>query len=117
MPTVESIVAAHLHAWNAPAGAARTQSISTVYGTDVFIGEPGSSHRGLDGMEQAISGLQAQLPGMSITRTGPIQIAQDLATYSWALGPSGQPPVASGRDVILIRDDVIVSLYVVIDAA
>ena len=83
--SVESVVAAHLDAWNAPEGPDRMNAIAEVYSPDVFIGEPDAKRRGHSGMTQAISALQAQLPGTSITRSGPIQTAQDLVTYT--LGP------------------------------
>ena len=44
----------------APAGPDRDQSIATVYSPDVYVGEPGSAYQGYDGMNQAISGLQAR---------------------------------------------------------
>jgi len=114
--SIENIVAAHLDAWNAPDGPDREQAIADRYSADVVISEPGAEYRGHSGMAQAISGLQAQLPGTAITRSGPIQTAQDLVTYTWELGASGQPAIATGRDVLIIRDGVITSLYVLIDA-
>lgn len=116
MTPIETVVATHLDVWNAPSGAQRARSIAAVYSPDVFVGEPQSALRGHAGMEQAIAGLQAQLPGTTISRSGPIQTVQDLITYPWTLGPSAGPAVASGRDVLLLRDDVITSLYVLIDA-
>lgn len=115
--SVESLVDAHLRTWNSPEGPDRAESLASIYTADVFIGEPGFANRGHEGMAQAISGLQAGVPGAVLTRSGPIQIAQDLVTYSWNLGPAGGATVASGRDVLLIRDGAISSLYVLIDAA
>lgn len=122
MDPIEIMVDAHLDAWNAPAGAERTRLIAATYSPEVFVGEPQGSLHGHDGMEQAIAGIQAQLPGTAISRSGPIQVAQDLVTYSWSLGSPDGPVLATGRDVLLVRDDTvagleIVSLYVVIDAA
>lgn len=116
MTALENLVGAHLDTWNSPAGPRRAQAIATVYSTDVFIGEPGGALRGHRGMEQAIAGLQAQLPGAALTRTGPIQVSHDLVTYIWSLGRPSGPILASGRDVLLIRGDLISHLYVVIDA-
>ncbi len=113
--SVESVVAAHLDAWNAPEGPDRANTIAELYSPDVFIGEPDTKHRGHSGMTQAISGLQAQLPGTSITRSGPIQTVQDLVTYTWGLGTGSEPPIATGHDVLIIRDGQITSLYVLID--
>lgn len=117
MELLETLVAAHLDAWNSPAGPERGEQISSVYSADVFIGEPQGALHGHDGMEQAIAALQAQLPGTTLTRSGPIQVAQDLVTYAWSLGASGGPAIATGRDVLLIRDETVASVYVVIDAS
>lgn len=114
--SLENLIVAHLDAWNAHAGPEREQAIKEIYSPDVLIGEPGASYDGHDGMTEAISGLQAQLPGTVITRTSPIQTAHDLSTYTWALGPTGQEALATGRDVLIVRDGKITSLYVLIDA-
>lgn len=115
MGSIEDLVTAHLNTWNAPAGADRDESIATTYSSDVFIGEPGAAHRGHAGMTTAIGALQAQLPGTVISRSGPIQTAQDMVTYSWSLGVEGRKPIASGRDVLVVAEGQITSLYVVID--
>ncbi len=114
--SIDALVAAHLDAWNAPDGSDRERSIASVYAADVVIGEPDAGYRGHSGMTEAISALQAQLPKTAITRTGPIQTAQELATYTWALGPEGRPPFATGRDVLIVGDGVITSVFVLIDA-
>lgn len=112
----ESIIRAHLAVWNAPAGSEREQAIASIYSPEVNIGEPEAAHTGRAGVTEAISGLQAQLPGTVITRTGPVQIAQDLVTYSWNLGPADGAAIVTGRDVLIIREGVITSVYVLIDA-
>jgi hypothetical protein len=114
--SVESIVAAHLEVWNAPAGPAREKAIAQVYTADVAVGEPGERLTGHAGVEQAIAALQAQLPGMAITRSAPLQEAQDLVTYPFTIGPEGGPTIVSGRDVLIIRDGKVSSLYVLIDS-
>ena len=113
--SAEDTVAAHLDVWNAPDTPERTKAIAELYSPDVFIGEPGATHRGHRGMAQAISALQAQMPEATITRSGPIQTVQDLVTYTWELGARGRPAVATGRDVLLVRDGRITSLYVLLD--
>lgn len=113
--SVESVIVAHLNAWNSPSGPERQRAIAEIYWPDVFVAEPAAALTGHAGVESAIAALQAQLPGSVITRIGPTQVAQDLATYAWTLGPEGADTIASGRDVLIIRDDKIASLYVVID--
>ena len=114
--SVESIVTAHIEAWNAPSGPARQESIANVYTTDVFVGEPDGRLTGQAGVEQAITTLQAQLAGMSISRSGPLREAQDLVTYPWTVGADGGPTIVSGHDVLIIRDGKVSRLYVLIDS-
>jgi hypothetical protein len=114
--SVENIVAAHMEAWNAPPGHARQESIAKVYAADVFVGEPDARLTGHAGVEQAITALHAQLPGMTITRSGPLREAQDLVTYPWTIGAEGGPTIASGHDVLIVRDGKVSSLYVLIDS-
>lgn len=113
----ESIIDAHLRTWNRMPGTQREQAIASIYSPDVTIGEPGAAYVGHAGMTEAISGLQAQLPGTVITRSGPLQTAQDLVTYSWSLGPAGGSTMVTGRDVIIIQENRITSVYVLIDAS
>ncbi|MTB89025.1 hypothetical protein GGQ26_11760 [Aeromicrobium sp. zg-629] len=115
MNDTEAIVTTHLDTWNSPAGPERLTAIASVYAPDVVIGEPQGTLTGHEGMEQAIAALQSQVPGTELRRSGPIQVAQDLVTYPWSLGTPDGPVVASGRDVLFIRDHDVAALYVVID--
>lgn len=112
---VDTLVSRHLDAWKTPAGPDREAAISAVYAHDVRVGEPDSADSGHAGMERAIAALQALAPGTTITRRGPIQVAQEMVTYAWGLGTSPEAPVATGRDVLLLRDGRIAGLYVVVD--
>lgn len=114
--TTAALIAAHLDAWNTDPGSQRDRSISTTYAPDVTVNEPESVHTGHEGMSEAISGVRALAPGAVITRSGPFQSVQDLATYPWDLVLPDGTRLASGRDVLIIRNGVIQSLYVVLDA-
>jgi len=114
--TLDSIITSHLNAWNSPAGDDRDRAISDLYTSDVVVAEPETTYSGHAGMAEAIAGIQAAIPGAQITRSGPIQSAQELTTYSWALGPAGGPVIVTGRDVLIIREGKISALYVIIDA-
>lgn len=114
--SIDELVAAHLRTWNTANDADRERSIAATYTTDVTIGEPAARHTGHAGMNGAISALHAQLPNTTITRTGAIQVAQELVTYPWELGTPGRPPVATGRDVLLVVDGAISHVFVLLDA-
>jgi hypothetical protein len=115
--SIDSIITAHLHAWNSPAGSGRDESVAEVYSADVLLGEPAAAHTGHAGMSEAITAVQARFPGTVISRSGPVQTAQDLITYTWTQGVEGHAPIASGRDVLIVRDGKIASLYVLVDTA
>lgn len=114
--SIDALVAAHLSTWNSPNGSDRQRAIAVTYTTDVTIGEPGARHTGHAGMDDAISTLHTQLPNTTITRTGAIQTAQELVTYRWELGTVGHPPIAAGRDVLLVVDGAITHVFVLVDA-
>ena len=113
--TIAEIVAAHLAAWNAPASEARARSIAAIYSGDVLVADPGGEYHGHAGVAKAIDSLPT-VPGMSLELSGAVQTVQALSTYSWTVGPAGGPAVVSGRDVIGVRDGVIESVHVFIDA-
>lgn len=116
MPTpIDRIAEEHLRIWNSAPSAERTSAAASLYTEDVLTAEPAASYTSPAGVEQAIDGLHAALPDLQLRRTGAIQTAQNLSTYSWALGAPGGPAVVTGRDVLLIVDDRISSLYVLID--
>ncbi len=113
--SIDGLVAAHLNTLNSPHGSARDRSIAAIYSTDVTIAEPRARRTGHAGMGEAFSAMHAEFPNTTITRTGSIQTAQELVTFPWMLGPVGQPPIATGRDVLLVVDGSITHVFVLVD--
>jgi hypothetical protein len=113
--SIAQVVAEHLAIWNLPDDEERSRSIASAYSSKVLVAEADAVYRGHEGMARAIDALQAALPRMQLELSGAIQTAQALSTYSWSLGPAGETPVVTGRDVITVRDGVIESVYVLID--
>lgn len=113
---IDAVADTHLEIWNTDDDAERRRRYPEAYAPDVRVDEPTAGYDGFDGMTAAISGLHGMAPDASLSRTSAIQTAGDLATYSWSLAPAGQPPIATGRDVLIVEDGRIRRLYVVIDA-
>lgn len=103
---IEALVAAHLAIWNTRDSVERVSAMPGVYAESVRIGEPEAAYTGHDGMDAAVAGLQGALPGMSLSVNGEVQQAQDMVTYRWNLGPDAETAVVTGRDVLLVDDDV-----------
>lgn len=113
---LDALITDHLKAWNTPAGEDRDRLLAEVYAADVSVSEPSVVRTGRKGMAEAISGLQAAVRGGALSRSGPVQTSQQLSTYSWDLGADGGPVLASGRDVVIVRDGAIAALWVIIDS-
>jgi hypothetical protein len=109
---VAKIVDRHLKIWNTRNAADRITGIPSTYAEDVVIGEPAAWFSGLAGIEHAIKAVQAQMPGMDLAVTGPIQTTGDMSTYTWALAGKDGNPVVKGRDVITVKHERIISRYV-----
>jgi hypothetical protein len=79
------------------------------------MGEPAAWFSGFAGIECAIKAVQAQMPGMDLAVTGPIQTTGEMSTYTWAFAGKDGNPVVKGRDVITVKHERIISLYVFLD--
>jgi hypothetical protein len=112
---VAKIVDRHLKIWNTRNAANRITGIPSTYAEDVVIGGPAAWFSGFAGIEYAIKAVQAQMPGMDLAVTGPIQTTGDMSTYTWALAGKDGNPVVKGRDVITVKHERIISLYVFFD--
>jgi hypothetical protein len=112
---VAKIVDRHLKIWNTRHAAERITGIPLTYAEDVVIGEPAAWFSGFAGIELAIKAVQAQMPGMDLAVTGPIQTTGDMSTYTWALAGKDGNPVVKGRDVTRVKHERIISRYVFFD--
>jgi hypothetical protein len=112
---VAKIVDRHLKIWNTRHAAERITGIPLTYAEDVVIGEPAAWFSGFAGIELAIRAVQAQMPGMDLEVTSPIQTTGDMSTYTWALAGKDGNPVVRGRDVITVKHERISSRYVFFD--
>ncbi len=112
---VAKIVDRHLKIWNTRNAADRITGIPSTYAEDVVIGEPAAWFSGFASIEYAIKAVQAQMPGMDLAVTGPIQTTGDMSTYTWALAGKDGNPVVKGRDVITVKHERIISLYIFFD--
>jgi len=97
----------HLGIWSTTGCAARAGVIAETYRQDVVLVEPQLPSNGRDGVNDAIDGLQAQVPNMTFAVPRPDQTAQNTVTYTWTLEPAGGASVATGRDVLVVRDGLI----------
>ncbi len=96
---VETTVDAYLQTWNETDPAARAALIEQALGADLWYRDPLLEADGLQAYDGMIAAVQAQFPGLVMTRTSPIDAHRDLVRFNWALGAPGQAPVFAGLDV------------------
>jgi hypothetical protein len=96
---VETTVDAYLQTWNETDPAARAALIEQALGADLWYRDPLLEADGLQAYDGMIAAVQAQFPGLVMTRTSPIDAHRDLVRFNWALGAPGEAPVFAGLDV------------------
>jgi hypothetical protein len=103
-PTVEStpdttVVDTYLATWNETDPAKRAELIDASLGADLWYRDPMLEADGRDAYDSMIAAVQAQFPGLVMSRTSPVDGHRDLVRFNWALGKPGEAPTVAGLDV------------------
>ena len=96
---VEATVDTYLATWNETDAAKRATLIGASLAADLWYRDPMLEADGLEAYAGMIAAVQAQMPGLVMTRTSPIDAHRDLVRFNWALGAPGADPVFAGVDV------------------
>jgi hypothetical protein len=96
---VEATVDTYLATWNETDAAKRATLIGASLAADLWYRDPMLEADGLEAYDGMIAAVQAQMPGLVMTRTSPIDAHRDLVRFNWALGAPGADPVFAGVDV------------------
>ena len=97
--TLESTVDAYLATWNETDPATRAALVEQSLGADLWYRDPLLEADGLEAYDAMIAAVQAQMPGLVMRRTSPIDAHRDVVRFTWALGSPGEAPVFAGLDV------------------
>ena len=96
---VQATVDTYLATWNETDAAKRAVLIDASLAADLWYRDPMLEADGLEAYDGMITAVQAQMPGLVMTRTSPIDAHRDLVRFNWALGAPGADPVFAGVDV------------------
>jgi hypothetical protein len=95
---------------------ARAAVIAEIYAGDVAFADPEEVVIGHAELDRKAQDLLDKAPGLIFRSAGPAQVVQNLVLLAWELGPAGQPPVAAGKDIMIVEDGRITRLYTLLDA-
>ncbi len=93
----------------------RAELIAATYAPDVVFHDPEGTVTGRDAFAAKIGELLAGTGGLPFDLRRPVQVSVGLGVASWRLGPAGQPPVATGTDVALVRDGLITAMWTLLE--
>ena len=96
---LDATVDAYLESWNETDPTKRAALIERSLGADLWYRDPLLEADGLEAYGAMIAAVQAQFPGLVMSRTSPVDAHRDVVRFNWALGAPGQDPVFAGLDV------------------
>ncbi|MEJ2887185.1 nuclear transport factor 2 family protein [Actinomycetospora aeridis] len=117
MATPEELLTRNLHeVFGERDGDRRRAVIAELYDADVLFQDPEGAVRGREAIDGKVSALLDGAPASFVFRpTGPVRVSGDLGVLTWAFGPEGGEPAASGTDIALTEGGRIVRLHTLLD--
>ncbi|WP_029434135.1 nuclear transport factor 2 family protein [Blastococcus sp. URHD0036] len=117
MATVSEVLTRSvLQVFNEADAERRAELIAATYAPGIVFHDPEGTVTGRDAFAAKIAELLAGTGGLPFALRRPVQESVGLGIASWALGPSGAPPVATGTDVALVEDGLITVMWTLLDA-
>ncbi|MHA3789995.1 nuclear transport factor 2 family protein [Flavobacterium hauense] len=103
--------------WNERNSDTRLKAIERIYDTEANLYHVGDQVTGLDAINNSITAtLQHLPPDFVFTKLKPVIINNNIGRLIWGAGPKGEPPVATGMDIVHFENGRIKSLYVFLDS-
>ncbi|WP_221931300.1 hypothetical protein [Pedobacter westerhofensis] len=103
--------------WNNRNSVERLELMEKIYSGDIVFFENDYSEpfKGFTAINDLIDKLQLSWPESFKFTTTDFEINHNIQYVSWVLGPDAQQPVAAGKDIAIIENGKIVSLYLFLD--
>lgn len=118
MPSIPELMTSNLHrVFGERDETKRLAAIADTYAAGVTFSDPEGVTVGHDTLAAKVTALLAGAPGFVFAETSPVYVVQDLGYLAWQFGPEGQPPVATGVDIGIAKDGLLVTLHTVVTSA
>ncbi|MEL7977035.1 nuclear transport factor 2 family protein [Isoptericola sp. F-RaC21] len=108
--TVTDLLRAYISVWNERTPHTRQAIAGGVFTSDAYYVDPHTSAQGRSAIDTYVAGWQQQFPQFHFD-LGEVRSHHDVAHFAWSFGPAGGPPAASGRDVAVIEEGRISTIY------
>jgi hypothetical protein len=115
MTVDEVLTRSVLQVFNEADAGRRAELVAATYAPDVVFHDPEGTVTGRDAFAARITELLAATGHLLFSLRRPVQASVGLGVASWALGPAGQPPVATGTDVALVEGGLITVMWTLLD--
>lgn len=100
-----TLIERYVAAWNETDADARAKAVAELWTEDATYTDPLADVAGHEGIAAVIAGAQGMFPGMVFSAGEVYDAHQDLARFTWHLGPEGGEPVVIGFDVVKLAED------------
>ena len=94
----------------------RRAAIEELYTEDCVLYVPQGMFVGHDALDMHAGALRATHSRSVYTPHSKPQALHNAGRMAWGSGPPGEPPLQTGWDMIIVRDEKIAALYVFLDA-
>ncbi|RAV29013.1 MULTISPECIES: nuclear transport factor 2 family protein [Sinomicrobium] len=102
--------------WNERDSAIRLKAIEKLYASDSGLFHVGHQTYGHEATNNSVTGVLKQMPEDFVFHLlKPVVINNDIGRLIWGIGPAGKPPVQTGMDIAVFRNQKIQALYVFLD--
>ncbi|MFT3692501.1 MAG: alpha/beta fold hydrolase [Kofleriaceae bacterium] len=106
---MQNIVDRYLATWNETDPTRRAALLAQTFTPDARYVDPLAAVAGHDQLSALIGAVQAKFPGLAFTQRGGVDTHNNLARFSWSLGPAG------GTDIVTLDGDRIANVVGFLD--
>lgn len=99
------IATQYIAVWNELDATRRRALIADTFTPDVSYVDPMTTSNNHDGIDTMIASVHKQFLGLRFALQGKQDGHNNVARFSWTLGPASAAPVAYGTDMVIVAED------------